>query len=77
MGDGLKCVGGSLRHASIEAEARNPIILPKKVHVVDFLLRHYHAKAGHSGRKHVLSLIHEKYWIIKGKMAVCSVEQLL
>ena len=70
MEDDLLRVGGRLRHASIEAEARNPIILPKKAHVVDHLVRHYHAKAGHSGREHVLSLIREKYWIIKGRMAV-------
>ena len=33
MGDGLLRVGGRLRHASIEAGARNPIILPKKAPV--------------------------------------------
>ena len=77
MGDGLLRVGGHLRHASIEAEAINPIILPKKAHVVDLLARHYHAKARRSGREHVLSLIREKYWIIKGRMAFRSVEQLL
>ena len=60
MGDVLLRVGGRLRRASIEASARNPIILPKKAHVVDLLVRHYHAKVGHSGREHVLSLIREK-----------------
>ena len=60
MGDGLLRVGGRLRHASIGAEVRNPIILPKKAHVVDLLVRHNHAKAGHSGREHVLSFIREK-----------------
>ena len=73
MVDGLLLVGGRLRHAGIEAEARNPIILPKKAHVVDLLVRHYHSRAGHSGREHVLSLIREKYWIIKGRMALSRV----
>jgi len=73
MEDGLLRVGGRLRHASIEAEARNPVILPKKAHVVSLLVRHYHTKVGHSGREHVLSFIREKYWIIKGRMAVCRV----
>ena len=68
--DCLLPVGGRLRQASIEAEARNPIILPKRAYVVDLLVRHYHARAGHSGREHVLSLIREKYWIIKGRMAM-------
>ena len=39
MKDGLLLVGGRLRHSNIEAEARNPIILPKKAHVVDLLVR--------------------------------------
>ena len=43
MGDGLLRVGGRLRHASFDAWARNPIALPKKAHVVDLLVRHYHA----------------------------------
>jgi len=70
MEDGLLRVGGRLRHASIEAEARNPIILPKKAHLVSLLVRHYHTKVGHSGREHVLSLTREKYWTIKGRMSV-------
>ena len=43
---------------------RRPMLL------INLLVRHYHVKAGHSGREHVLSLIREKYWIIKGRMAV-------
>ena len=70
MEDGLLRVGGRLRHASIEADGRNPIILPKKAHVVDLLVRHYHVRAGHSRREHVLSLVRDKYSIIKGRMAV-------
>lgn len=40
--DGLLCVGGRLRHAPIEEEQRHPVILPKKHHVVDLIIRHYH-----------------------------------
>ena len=70
MVDSLLRVGGRLRQTSIEAEARNPIIVPKKAHVVNLLVRHYHAKVGHSGREHTLSLTREKYWVIKGRIAV-------
>ena len=66
MEDGLLRVGGRLRHASIEAEARNPIFLPKKAHVINLLVRHHHAKAGHFWKR----ARSEKYWIIKGRMAV-------
>ena len=68
--DGLLCVGGRLRHAPIEQERRHPVILPKKHHVVDLIVRHYHLLSGHSGQEYVLSLIRKSYWIIKGRVAV-------
>ena len=68
--DGLLCVGGRLRHAPIEQEQRHPVILPKKHHVVDLIVRHYHLLSGHSGQEYVLSLIRKSYWIIKGRVAV-------
>ena len=68
--DGLLCVGGRLRHAPIEEEQRHPVILPKKHHVVDLIIRHYHLLSGHSGQEYVLSLIRKSFWIIKGRVAV-------
>ena len=68
--DGLLCVGGRLRHASIEQEQRHPVILPKKHHVVDLIVRHNHLLSGHSGQEYVLSLIRKSFWIIKARVAV-------
>ena len=62
--------GGRLRHAPIEDEQRYPVILPKKHHVVDLIVRHYHLLSGHSGQEYVLSLIRKNFWIIKGIVAV-------
>lgn len=68
--DGLLCVGGRLRCAPIEQELRLPVILPKKHHVVDLIVRHYHLLSGHSGQEYVPSLIRKSYWIIKGRVTV-------
>ena len=68
--DGLLCVTGRLRHPPIEQEQRHHEILPKKHHVVDLIVRHYHLLSGHSGQEYVLSLIRKSYWIIKGRVAV-------
>lgn len=46
------------------------MILPKKHHVVDLIIRHYHLLSGHSGQEYVLSLIRKSVWIIKGRVAV-------
>ncbi len=36
-------------------------------------MRHYHLKSGHSGLEHVLSVIREKFWILKARVAVKGV----
>ena len=46
------------------------MILPKKHHVVDLIVRHYHLLSGHYGQEYVLSLIRKSFWIIKGRVAV-------
>ena len=39
----LICVGGRIKHMfSSSEESKHPAILPKKHHVVDLIIRHYH-----------------------------------
>ena len=66
-------VGGRLQRAPIDDEAKHPIILPKKHHVVQLLVRHFHHSSGHSGIEHTLSLIRRRYWIVKGRSSVRSI----
>lgn len=68
--NGLLCVGGRLKHAPIQDDAKHPVILPKKHHVVDLIVRHNHAIAGHSGVEYVLSIIRNKFWIVKARVVV-------
>ena len=50
--------------------AKHQLILPKKHHVVKLIVCYFHLKSGHSGLEHVLSLIRERFWIPKARMAV-------
>ncbi|CAB3981519.1 Hypothetical predicted protein [Paramuricea clavata] len=50
----LLCVGGRLQQAPIDNEAKHPIILPKKHHVVNLIIRHFHNLSGHSGTEYTL-----------------------
>ena len=61
--DGLLLVGGRLRHTRIQTTARNPIILSKKS-------RNCHGIFGHVGREHTLSLLREKFWLVRGRATV-------
>ena len=71
--DDLLFFGGRLRHTRIQADLRNPIILAKKSHVVDLIVRDCHETFGHIGREHVLSLLRERLWLVKGRTLVCRV----
>ena len=68
--DGLIAVGGRIANAPVELNVKHPVILPYKHHVTDLIIKDYHERFGHVGRQHVLSLLREKFWIVKGNAAV-------
>ena len=68
--DGLLRVGGRLTRAHISSDAKHQIIIPKGSRVSNLIIDHYHKFSGHLGRQHVLSMIRQKYWIIKANSAV-------
>ncbi|XP_068215899.1 uncharacterized protein [Palaemon carinicauda] len=68
--NGLLCVGGRLSSANISPSERHPIIFPYKGHLTDMVIQYYHEHSNHMGVMHVLSLMREKFWVIKGHAAV-------
>ena len=71
--NGLLCVSGRLRNASLPSETKNQIILPKEDHVTKMIIYDYRNICGHSGREHVLALIRLKFWILQGSSTVKGV----
>ena len=67
---GLLCVEGRLDNAPLEERAKHPFIMPPYHHIVQLLVRHYHIMSGHSGKEYVLSLLRQRYWVIRGRLAV-------
>ncbi|XP_041484128.1 uncharacterized protein LOC121430790 [Lytechinus variegatus] len=59
--NGLICVGGRLQYSTLNEGFKHPLILPKKHHVVELLVRHFHELTGHSGQEHVLARLRERY----------------
>ena len=68
--EGLLKVGGRLTNASVDDEAKHPIILPSKHPVTGMIIRQHHAEVGHMGQESVLSSIRKEYWIVEGRAAV-------
>ena len=70
----LLCVGGRLKNVPVKVSvAKNPKILPKHHHVVELIVKHCHCISSHSGREYVLSLVRQKFWLIKGRARVRKV----
>ncbi|XP_022802837.1 uncharacterized protein LOC111340279 [Stylophora pistillata] len=68
--DGLLLVSGRLRSALIPESAKHQVILPKDNHVSNLIIQYYHLASVHSGREHVLSLLQQRFWVIRANSAV-------
>ena len=71
--NGLIRVGGRLHQAPIESDAKHPVILPRKHHIVKLIITYYHRASGHSGVEYTLSLIREKFWIVGVRSSVRNI----
>ena len=70
--NGLLRVGGRVRVAPVEYDARHPIIIPRKSKIAPLIIEDVHVKTGHNGREYVLAEIRQKFWIVKGSSLVRS-----
>ena len=68
--DAIIRVGGKIHRAPITFDAAHPVILPKSSPVSALIVRYYHHVLGHAGREHVLSVLRQRYWILRGRALV-------
>ena len=73
LDDHLLRVGGRLKRAQLNPDTKHPVVLPKKTHISNLIISHYHQISGHSGVEHTLSLVRQRYWIINGRARVRKV----
>ena len=72
--EGFIRVGGRLKHAQLDRDEKNPIILPGNHHVCTLLVRHYHEQVKHQGRHFTEGTIRASgLWIVGGKRLINSV----
>ena len=53
-------------------DEKRPMVLPKRHHVSQLIVRHYHESAAHSGREQTLCELRRMFWIIGGRGLVKS-----
>ena len=71
--NGLLRVGGRLSRAPLHDDSKHQIIIAKDSPLARLLIQHFHQKSGHSGREYVLSLLRERFWLIRANLTVRSV----
>ncbi|XP_033112755.1 uncharacterized protein LOC117113514 [Anneissia japonica] len=63
--DGLICVGGRLRKATLPIIMKHPIVVPGKCHIATLLVRHFHHNIYHQGRQFTEGAVREAgYWVV-------------
>ena len=69
--DGLVRVGGRIKRSNLPDDVKFPVILPRKGHLSNLIIRHFHGRIEHQGRGITLNEIRSNgYWVIGGTSAV-------
>ena len=69
--NGLIRVGGRLTNSSLDSDLKTPVILPRKSHVTNLILHHFHENVQHQGRGTTINEVRENgYWILGCSSAV-------
>ncbi|XP_076056326.1 uncharacterized protein LOC143034275 [Oratosquilla oratoria] len=71
--DGLLVVGGRLKHATLNGQAINPVILPHNHRLSTLIVRDCH-NSSHVGVEWTLGRVRKKFWIIRGRKLVKRVK---
>ena len=61
---------GRIQNSSLNQEAKTPMLLPSKHHVVDLIIGDNHQRMLHSGVNTTLTSVRERFWILQGRRAV-------
>ncbi|XP_067048714.1 uncharacterized protein [Acropora muricata] len=69
--NGILRVGGRIQQADVPYDVKHPILLPKRSHVTDLVIRYYHQQSAHQGRARTHAEIRASgFWIISGSSMV-------
>ena len=59
-----------LQNAPVIDTSKRPILLPKRHHFTTLVIREIHDSVAHSGVRMTLSVVRERYWILRGRESV-------
>jgi len=72
--EGVLRVGGLLEEAVVLSyDEKHPIILPKKHHISQLIVRHCHESLAHAGREQTLAQTRKMFWILGGRSSAKNI----
>ncbi|XP_058811061.1 uncharacterized protein LOC131675956 [Topomyia yanbarensis] len=60
--EGILCVGGRLRHASVSVDRKHPFIVDHRHPLAIVIARYYHQKLFHARQQLTISTMRERFW---------------
>jgi len=68
---GILRLGGRIKRADVPYDLKHPVILPKKSHITELIIRHYHHRVEHQRRGTTLNSLRSRgFWVIGGTSVV-------
>ena len=68
--DGIIRTYGRIANAELPYGTKHPILLPKKNHLTNLIIRYHHILNLHSGTNQTLANVRENYWIPQGRQQI-------
>jgi len=68
--NGLLRVGGRLRHADLQCDAKHPVLLPPRSELTELIILHEHIRHCHAGADATLAAIRQSYWPLRARGTV-------
>lgn len=66
-------IGGRLSNSDLPFEVKHPILLPKRDHIINLIIKHYHVKNCHAGPGLLMSILRQFFWILDARTVVRSI----
>ena len=68
---GILRLGGRIKHANVPHNLKQRVVLPKKSHITELIIKHCHHQVKHQGQEVPLNcLCSSGYWVIEGSSVV-------
>ncbi|XP_018368526.1 PREDICTED: uncharacterized protein LOC108764680 [Trachymyrmex cornetzi] len=65
--DDLLRVGGRLRHADLQYDAKHQLVLPQRSRITELIIMHEHIRHFHAGAQATLAAVRQSYWPIRAR----------